>query len=368
VSTLAHLPSLLLTVAALALPLWTTSCVREAEEAPPATATAQPKPAEPAKAARMIVRTRKCMGTECTVKAFATDDALVDRASTRGFDEMARIEALVTSWRDSSEISQVNEAAGVRPVKVSPETLAILDKALWVAEKTKGGFDVTVGVYKGLWKFDEDNDGTIPRKSEVEKRRKLVNYKDVVVDKAAGTVMLRRKGQRLNVEGLAKGYAVDAAVRVIRDAGLENFIIQAGGDLFASGRRGQRDWRVGIQDPRGPHGRIIYELSLSNRAFNTSGDYERFTLHNGVRYHHILDARTGYPSHAARAVTLLADTAFEADAFDTAIFILGPEAGMKLVNETAGLQAVIVGPDNQVHISDGLKDRLVKRGDPSPGL
>ncbi len=310
---------------------------------------------------------RKCMGTECEITAWHHDQGLVDKAMARGFDEMERIEGLMTSWRDSSDVAHINAAAGKAAVVVSPDTMAVVKKALWVAELSHGAFDITVGVFKGLWKFDEDNDGSLPDPKEVKRRLALVNYHDVIVDEVAHTVKLRREGQRLNLEGLAKGYAVDAAVRAIRDAGLKDFIVHAGGDLFAAGHRGDRDWRVGIQDPRAPHGKIIFELSLSDRAFNTSGDYERFVIRKGVRYHHILDARTGFPAREVRSVTLLAKDAFMADTLDTAIFAAGPKLGMKIIEDLPDVEGVMVDAKNRVHISSGLRGKLVKRGDPTDG-
>jgi thiamine biosynthesis lipoprotein len=334
-----------------------------ARPTPPDTATRAAEPPPP----RIIVVERKCMGTLCEVKVFHHDEALVKRGVEAGMREMDRIEALTTSWNDSSEVAHINQAAGREVVKVSPDTLAVIKKGQWVAGLTHGAFDITVGVFKGLWKFDEDNDDTIPDPAEVRKRRKLVDYHDVLVDEAAGTVKLRRPGQRLNLEGLAKGYGVDAAVRAMRAAGLRDFIFHAGGDLFASGRKGDRDWRVGIQDPRAPRGRIIFELALSDKAFNTSGDYERFVFKNGVRYHHILDARTGFPARGCRSVTLLADDAFTADTLDTAVFAVGAKLGMKIIEDTPGVEGVIVDADNKVHVSSGLVGKVIPRGDPTPG-
>ena len=308
------------------------------------------------------------MGTKCEVKAFHHDEPLVQRAVARGLAEMDRIEALTTSWNDTSDVARVNAAAGGSPVKVAPDTLAVIDKGLWIAERTGGAFDITVGVFKGLWKFDEDNDGSVPDPREVRRRVKLVRWQDVQVDRAAGTVRLRRKGQRLNLEGLAKGYGVDAAVKAIRAEGLRDFIFHAGGDLYAAGRRGERQWRVGIQDPRAPRGsRIIFELALTDQAFNTSGDYERFIMKGGKRYHHVLDARTGFPARACRSVTILAPDAFTADILDTAVFAVGPKLGMKLVEQFPDVQAVIVDASNKVHVSPGLQGRIVKRGEPSDG-
>jgi FAD:protein FMN transferase len=345
------------------------ACRQEAAPPPekPSPVEAAAPPAAPAPPPRVIVVDRKCMGTLCEIKAFHHDEALVRRAVDRGLAEMDRIEALTTSWNDRSDVAHVNQAAGKAAVTVDRDTLTVVQKGLWIGEKTEGAFDITVGVFKGLWRFDEDNDGGLPDPREVKKRAKLVNYRDVIVDDAASTVKLRRPGQRLNLEGLAKGYGVDAAVRAMRAEGLHDFIFHAGGDLFAAGRKGAREWRVGIQDPRAPRGRIIFELSLSNKAFNTSGDYERFVMKDGVRYHHILDARTGFPARGCRSVTLLADDAFTADTLDTAIFAAGPKLGMAIIEELPGVEGVIVDADNNVLVSSGLVGKLVKYGDPTDG-
>jgi thiamine biosynthesis lipoprotein len=316
---------------------------------------------------RLFTLNHKCMGTLCEIKVYHHDFEVVQQAINTGMAEMDRIEALMTSWTDTSDVAKINAAAGVEAVKVDPDTLAVVKKGVWIGEKSRGAFDITVGVFKGLWRFDEDNDGSIPDPKEVRKRLKLVNYRDVIVDETAGTVKLRRKGQRLNLEGLAKGYGVDKAVAAIRKAGIHDFIFHAGGDLFAAGRKGEREWRVGIQDPRAPRGKIIFDVSLKDQAFNTSGDYERFTMKDGKRYHHILDARTGFPARGCRSVTLLADDAFVADVLDTAVFAAGPKVGMALIEATDGVEGVIIDADNKVLISSGLTGKLGKRGDPTPG-
>jgi FAD:protein FMN transferase len=345
------------------------ACEREKPAPTPAPVVdaAPPAPPQP----RVITVGRKCMGTLCEIKAFHHDEALVQRAVARGLDEMDRIERLMTSWTDTSDVAHVNAAASKEPtaaVKVDRDTLAVIEKGIWVGDKTRGAFDITVGVFKGLWRFDEDNDGSIPDPREVKKRLKLVNYRDIVVDHAAGTVKLRRAGMRLNLEGMAKGYGVDAAVKAMRAAGINDFIFHAGGDLFASGSKGERPWRVGIQDPRAPRGQIIFELPVTNQAFNTSGDYERFVIKDGVRYHHILDARTGFPARGCRSVTLLADDAFTADTLDTAIFAAGPKLGMQIIEEMPGVEGVIIDAKNNVFVSSGLKDKIIKRGDPTDGI
>src|SRR6185295_16872302 len=204
-------------------------------------------------------------------------------------------------------------------------------------------------------KFDHDQDNTVPDPREVQKRLALVNYRDLEVDEPRGTAILKRTGMRANLGGIGKGYAVDRAVALLREHGLRDFMVQAGGDLYVGGRRGDREWHLGIQDPRGPANRIFASVALSDATFSTSGDYERFFFKNGRRYHHILDLSAGEPARACRSVTLVTDRAVIADALAKGVFILGPTAGMALIERTKGVQGVIVSASNEVLISPGLR-------------
>jgi thiamine biosynthesis lipoprotein len=318
---------------------------------------------------------RACMGTRCTLAVFHHDERLVEQAVARAVGEIDRLDALLTTWTETSEVSRVNAAAGDgQGVVVSAETFEVLTQALWVARASDGAFDITVGAFKGLWKFDEDNDGTLPRRSDVLQRLKLVDYNGLVLDEARRTARLARTGQSITLGGIAKGLIVDRAVAKLREAGLVDFLVQAGGDLYAAGRRGDRAWKVGIQDPRAgaDQGRSADTsfalLSLSDSAFNTSGDYERFVLKGGKRYHHIIDPRTGYPVAHTRSVTVLAPTSFLADTLDTAIFVLGAEKGLKLCEGLPGVEAVIVDAENHVHVSRGLQGRLTLLRQPTDGI
>jgi len=179
------------------------------------------------------------------------------------------------------------------------------------------------------------------------------------VDERAGTAFLKRKGMRAHLGGIGKGYGVDRAVAILRGRGFVDFMIQAGGDLYAAGHRGGRPWRLGIRDPRGPVDRSFATLDLSDGTFSTSGDYERFFMKDGRRYHHILDLDAGEPARGCRSVTLVTDRAVIADALAKGVFILGPVAGMALIERLPHVEGVIVSARNEVLVSPGLKDRLV---------
>jgi thiamine biosynthesis lipoprotein len=338
-----------------------------------ATPAALEAPKEPER--RVMTHERSCMGTRCTLAVFHHDAALVERAVDAAMREIERLDAMMTTWQPSSEVSRINSLAGSgEAVALSSETFEVLERSLWVARETNGAFDITVGAFKGLWKFDQDNDGTLPARAEVLGRLPLVDFRGLVLDSERHTARLARAGQSITLGGIAKGLIVDRAVAKLREAGLTDFLVQAGGDLYAAGRHGDRPWRVGIQDPRAgsPQGRgtdtSFAMLSLENAAFNTSGDYERFVIKDGRRYHHILDPKTGYPVTHTRSVTVLAPTSFLADTLDTAVFVLGAERGMRFVESQPGVEAVIVDAQNRVHVSRGLQGRLVNVRAPTDGL
>ena len=314
----------------------------------------------------LVERTYQTMGTEVRVTAWTADDTRADVAISAVFHEFDRLDELMSVWKDGSDIARLNGAAGEHAVPVSVETGEVLGIARQVSEQTGGTFDVTFAALSGLWKFDyQDKDGTVPDRQEIARRLPLINYRDLVVDNGAGTALLRRKGMRVNLGGIGKGYAVDRGVDILRRGGLRDFMIQAGGDLYVSGKRGDRAWRLGIRDPRGPADRVFATLDLTDGTFSTSGDYERFFMKDGRRYHHIIDLRIGEPATKCRSVTLVTERAVIADALAKGVFILGPDAGMALIERTPGVQGVIVSAKNEVSISSGLRGRLTVLAPPT---
>jgi thiamine biosynthesis lipoprotein len=243
-------------------------------------------------------------------------------------------------------------------VPVSPETLEALRIAHDVSAWTEGRFDVTFGALTDVWKFDQDQDGSIPTADQIRARLPLIDYRLLELNEANGTAFLKRKGMRAHLGGIGKGYAVDRAVKIFRDGGVNDFMIQAGGDLYVGGRRDDRRWKLGIADPRNPDGPSFATIELSDSTFSTSGDYERFFIKNGVRYHHILDLQTGQPARGCRSVTLVTGRAVIADALAKGVFILGPEKGMALIERLPGVEGVIVSSKNEVLVSSGLKRKL----------
>ncbi len=305
------------------------------------------------------------MGTEVHVSAWTTDEAAAVAAFDRAFLEFDRLDALMSVWKEGSDILRINAAAGKSAVAVSPEVREVLHASQEVSEWTTGKFDVTFAALSGLWKFDQDIDGQVPDRSQIAPRLPLIDYRALQIDDRAGTASLTRAGMQVNLGGIGKGYAIDRAVTILRGAGLTDFMIQSGGDLFVAGRRGDRPWRVGIQDPRGAPNTLFAAIELTDAAFSTSGDYERFFIRDGRRYHHILDPDTGEPAQRSRSVTIMAKNATLSDGLSTGVFILGAEQGMALIEKLPDVEGVIVTSDNQVQVSSGLKGRLALLKPPS---
>jgi FAD:protein FMN transferase len=329
------------------------------------TAAAKPAAAVAPPAATAVTQSRVAMGSLLTVSVWTADKPAAQAAIAAVFGEFDRLEDLMSTWRAGSDVLRLNAAAGKGPVKLSAEVIEVLALARHYSELSDGKFDVTFAALSGLWRFDHDQDGVVPDPVAVAARLPLIGWQDLVVDAGAGTAELRRKGMSVNLGGIGKGYAVDHASAILRRHGFEDFLVQAGGDLYVGGHPQGRKWRLGIQDPRGPGDTPFALLALSNATFSTSGDYERFFMKDGRRYHHIIDPATGQPAMASRSVTLVTSKAVAADALAKAVFILGPEAGLRLIERLPDVEGVIVGAHNEVAVSSGLKGRLVLLAPPT---
>ncbi|WP_437854897.1 FAD:protein FMN transferase [Sorangium sp. So ce363] len=349
---------------------------RARQEAGPAASSAAPLPAQAAPPqagpARVAVEAR-AMGTSLLLAAYtseAMDEAAIRARLDKAIAEIRRLEGLMTTWRPDSELSRVNAAAGKGAVEVSPESLAVIEKSLWISERSEGVFDVTFEAMHGLWKFDEDIDDNVPRKEDVERARALIDHRQIKIDRARRTVMLGKPGMRMSLGGIAKGYAVDAAARVLRVEGLTSFFVQAGGDLYIAGKKPDGSpWRAGVRDPRGKDANDYFAMiEVEDHAFSTAGDYERSFIKDGRRYHHIIDPRTGFPATGSRSVTIWAKDALTADAVDDAAFILGAEKGLALVESIEDCGAVIVDRNNKVWVSKRLEGKVEVLRQPTDGL
>jgi thiamine biosynthesis lipoprotein len=336
-----------------------------------ATPSASAPSAAPGQASRVDYQDT-AMGTSVHFIAYSNESASEDAvkaAMQRALAEMRRLEAMLSEWHDDSEVGMINLKTG-EWVTVSPETFEVISRAQQESVASHGTFDITFQAMSGLWKFGSaaDEHPSVPPKAEIEKRRKLIDYRKVELDPQKHAVRLA-KDHKIGLGGIAKGYIVDRAADVLKRAGVRDFLVQAGGDLFGAGRKPDGSpWVSGIQDPRGEQGKFFATIELTNHAFSTAGDYARAYVIDGKRYHHIIDPRTGYPATASRSVTVWAEDATTADAIDDAVFILGPKEGLKLVEATPGVGVVIVDKDNRVWVSERLAGKVHIEGKPTDGI
>lgn len=297
-------------------------------------------------------KTMAVMGTELELIVSVGDDDLAEKAFGAVFDEMTRLESMMSEWKEDSALSKVNRNAGVEPVKVPEELFKLISSAQTVSEITNGAFDATWAAMAGLWDFRPGHEA-VPADEEIKKRLPLVDYREVELDPKARTVFLRKKGMVMGLGAIAKGYAVDKGMQAIARMGINDAIIRAGGDMRVQGVENGKPWGIGIRHPR-KKGRHIARLPLTDISISTSGDYERFFIKDGTIYHHIMNPKTGYPSRGVQSVTILAPDTTTSDALSTGVFVMGLVEGMKLVERLKGVQAIIVDDNGGVHFSSGI--------------
>ena len=307
----------------------------------------------------VLLRARPMMATIVTVTARGCPERVEPRIR-EAFAEMDRLAGLLSEWDPGSPVSQVNRSAGVAPVPVPREVLEVLGRAAEVSGRTSGSFDVTWAALDDLWRFDGVRAPRLPSPHEVRRRLALVGFRDLVLDRGAGTAFLRRRGMRLGLGGIAKGFIAEAGADLLVAGGVADVLVAASGDICARGRNGDRPWTVAIRDPRSPSG-VLGTVELHDESVSTSGDYEQFFVVEGRRYHHILDPTTGWPAEASESVTVVARHGAEADALATGLFVLGPERAAAALGDDPDVSAVLVGPDGRVHLAGAARPlRLVE--------
>jgi len=306
-------------------------------------------------------RSRELLGTVVTIQVLAEDTAQAEALAEVGFAEIARLHALLAPVGEQSEVARLNAAAGGEPVKIGPDLLAVLEEAMLTAQLSGGAFDPTWAAMAPLWDL-KDDPPRIPDAAAATAAAGRVDCGKLEVEAKAGTARLAEAGMAVGLGGVAKGYAIDRAVLAMRASGGKHLLVDAGGDLYASGRKGRsRQWSIGVRDPR-DRDKLLGKIPLQDEAVTTSGDYERFAIVEGKRYHHILDPRTGMPAAGSRSVTVLAKTAMQADALSTALFVMGPEQAIKLANRLEGVEALVVDAEGRSLMTPGMAKRFARIG------
>jgi len=305
--------------------------------------------AAPARA-EWFFREEAIMGTRVAVELWSEDAALATRAMEAVIAEMRRTDALMSTYRPESQLSAVNAHAFERPVTVDPEIIEVVVRSFDFSRMSGGAFDVTYASVGYLYDYRAHQR---PSGEQVAAALPTIDYRQVQVDRERNTIRFLRKGVRIDLGGIAKGYAVDRSIDRLRDLGIEHAMVNAGGDTRLLGDRRGKPWIVGVRDPRN-EGRMVTRLPLENEAISTSGDYERYFEEDGVRYHHILVPGTGDVARAVRSATVIGPDATLTDGLSTTVFVLGVERGMELVSRRPGVEAVVVDKDGGIFYADGL--------------
>lgn len=292
------------------------------------------------------------MGTLVEISVVEKDKDLAQLAIQNAFNEIQRIEKLMSTHIASSEISKINESAGLKPLPVSSEVYEVIERALYWAEQTNGALDISLAPIQELWGFDGDHP-SLPNKDAIKQVLPKVDYRKIQLENQ--TVFLMETGMRLHLGAIAKGYAVDRAIKILQDSNIHHALINAGGDLKTLGRRAdQTTWKIGLQHPRKPES-ILASFSFSEKAVATSGDYQKYFDQDGTRYHHIMNPKTGFPVLGVMSATVVAETVMDADALSTALFVMGTKKGLALIDNLKSTEGLVMDQDKSIYLSQGMK-------------
>ncbi len=297
-------------------------------------------------------RTRFLMGTLVEISIPGPATARTEEASNLAFAEMARLEQMMSTHRPDSELSRVNDNAGGSFTPVSPELIEVVRRGLEWGERSQGALAMSLGPVVDLWHFDGES-GPPPAGESLAQALTRVDESGIEIREQE--IRLKRPGMKLDLGAIAKGFAVDRAIGVLASRGVKNALVNAGGDLSVLGRpSAEKAWRVGLQHPRKPEA-LVAAFDAEGIAVATSGDYQRYFLHEDVRYHHLLVPATGLPSRKLISATLVAKNAADADALATAVFVLGREKGLELIESLKNVEGMVIDASGEVGFSTGFK-------------
>jgi thiamine biosynthesis lipoprotein len=292
------------------------------------------------------------MGTQITVELWADDETKADPAIDGVLEEMRHIDDSMSTYKPTSEVSLVNAKAADGPMRISKELFDLLATAKEYSVVTEGAFDITYASVGYMYDFRKH---IHPDEAQIDKALPAVNYRHVVLNPKNQTVQFSQKGVRIDLGGIAKGYSVDRGIEVLKARGFTRACVSAGGDSRIIGDRFGKPWMVGIRDPRKGEGEVITRIPLTDAAISTSGDYERFFEQDGVRYHHIIDPRTGHSASKVLSATIIGPYATRTDGLSKTAFVLGPEKAMDIYNHIDDIDAIIVKLDGTVIYSKGIE-------------
>lgn len=298
-----------------------------------------------------------CLGTINRLTAYGENG---ENAVKEAEQRLAEIDDKMSVFKDYSELSRVNKSAGKNYEKVSEDTYFVIKSSIEYCNLLNGTFDPTIKPIVKLWNIGKEN-FKIPTQSEIDNALKLVNYKDILFDDENCSIMLKKENQNVDAGGIAKGYAADEVKRIFKRNEITRGIIDLGGNIFAlGGKDDESPWSIGVQNPFSKRGDYIGIILVRNKSLVTSGNYERYTIVNGKKYHHIIDPRTGYPSESGLvSATIVSNLSIDGDGFSTGIFILGLEKGMELIESTYGIEGIFITENKEIYVSSGIKDEFI---------
>lgn len=297
------------------------------------------------------------MGNRFEFSAVAEDEEVAMQQINAGIEEVRRIEKLLTTFDESSQTNRINANAGIKAIEVDKEVLELIDRSLKISTLTEGAFDLSYGsLDKRFWNFDKTMT-SLPDPTSAQEMVKLINYKNIVLDKEKNTVLLKEKGMRIGFGGIGKGYAADKAKASMQGVGVKSGIVNAAGDLTVWGTQPTGiPWTIGIADPERKDAPFA-SLQLTNTSVATSGNYEKFVIIDGVKYSHTIDPKTGYPVRGIKSTTVICPSAEIADAMATPITVMGIPAGLSLINQIKKIACIIIDDHDNIYTSKNINLR-----------
>lgn len=311
---------------------------------------------EESKKGNTLSKTELVMGTVVKVSIYDNDD---EKIMNEVFKRIREIEDLVSINKTKTELDEINDNAGIKPVKVSDESFEIIEKALDYSKKSKGGYDLTIGPLVKLWSIGLP-EAKVPSDNEIKEVVEKIDYNKVKVNKESKEVYLEEKGMKLDLGSIAKGYTADEVVKILKSKNVNKAIIDLGGNIYALGEKEEnKPWKIGVQNPFEDRGDVVGTIDIKDKSVVTSGIYERYIEQDGKKYHHILNPKTGYPYESEIAgVTLITDKSIDGDALSTLIFTKGIEEGLEFLKELKDVEAIFISKEKKVYLTEGIKDNF----------
>ena len=300
-------------------------------------------------------RSLKLMGNNFGISVVCDDEQYANACIDSAIIEIKRIEALLTTFNENSQVCLINKGAGIAPAKVDKEVVDLIERSIRISQLTQGAFDVTYGsIDKRFWNFDQTMT-SLPEPALAKKAVHLINFRNILLDKKENTVFLKNKGMRIGFGGIGKGYAAERAKYMLQQNGILSGIVNAAGDLTTWGKDPSgKPWTIGIANPNEINS-MFSSFEISDMAVATSGNYEKYVVINGQKYSHTIDPKTGYPVSGIKSVTIISPNAEIADAMATPVMVMGIKAGLNLINQIKGIECIIVDDADNLFVSKNIK-------------